>query len=93
MTSLKGQVKYSCAAGRFEKRVEAEHVVVTGIKAFYRWNIFKTNVDVWSGSSKDTKNGKTEIFCFNHVYPGGGGNALEWQEGVSGSSMDSQKVP
>ena len=24
MTSLKGQVKYSCAAGRFEKRVKAE---------------------------------------------------------------------
>ena len=25
--------------------------------------------------------------------PGGGGGALEWQEGVSGSSMDSQKAP
>ena len=24
MTSLKGQVKYLCAAGRFEKRVKAE---------------------------------------------------------------------
>ena len=24
MTSLKGQVKYSCAVGRFEKRVKAE---------------------------------------------------------------------
>ena len=24
---------------------------------------------------------------------GGGGGALEWQEGVSGSSMDSQKAP
>ena len=24
MTSLKGQVKYSCTAGRFEKRVKAE---------------------------------------------------------------------
>ena len=24
MTSLKGQVKYSCVAGRFEKRVKAE---------------------------------------------------------------------
>ena len=24
MTSLKGQVKFSCAAGRFEKRVKAE---------------------------------------------------------------------
>ena len=24
MTSLKGQVKYSCAAGRFEKQVKAE---------------------------------------------------------------------
>ena len=23
----------------------------------------------------------------------GGGGALEWQEGVSGSSMDSQKAP
>ena len=24
---------------------------------------------------------------------GGGGGALEWQEGVSGSSMDTQKAP
>ena len=24
---------------------------------------------------------------------GGGGGALEWQEGVSGSSMDTQKPP
>ena len=25
--------------------------------------------------------------------PGAGGGALEWQEGVSGSSMDTQKAP
>ena len=25
MTSLKGQVKYSCARGRFEKQVKAEY--------------------------------------------------------------------
>ena len=40
MTSLKGQVKFSCAAGRFEKRVKAEFSNVsymlffTGIKHF-----------------------------------------------------------
>ena len=40
MTLLKGQVKYSCAEGRFEKRVKAEfnnvklHIVFTGIKYF-----------------------------------------------------------
>ena len=32
------------------------------------WNILETNVDLWSGNSKDTKSGKTKIFCFNHVY-------------------------
>ena len=29
ITSLKGQVKYSCAAGRFEKRVKAEFINVS----------------------------------------------------------------
>ena len=29
MTSLKGQVKYSCATGRFEKRVKAEFSIVS----------------------------------------------------------------
>ena len=28
---------------------------------------------------------------YSMIHPGGG--ALEWQEGVSGSSMDSQKAP
>ena len=27
------------------------------------------------------------------IYDRRGGGALEWQEGVSGSSMDTQKVP
>ena len=29
MTSLKGEVKYSCAAGRFEKRVKVEFINVS----------------------------------------------------------------
>ena len=28
-----------------------------------------------------------------HVYANPGGGALNWQEGVSGSSMDTQKPP
>ena len=31
------------------------------------------------------------VIYVSRIYPGGG--ALEWQEGVSGSSMDTQKAP
>ena len=63
MTSLKGQVKYLCAAGRFEKQVKAEFSNVSYMLFLPELRIlaveyFETNVDV---NSKDTKNGKTDI--------------------------------
>ena len=57
MTSLKGQVKYWCAAGLFEKWVKAElsniklHVVFTRIKHFSGGIVLKPNADVLSGNS------------------------------------------
>ena len=36
---------------------------------------------------------KSQEYAHAHVGPGRGGVALEWQEGLSGSSMDSQKAP
>ena len=74
MTSLKGQVKYLCAVGRLEKQMKAGfskvklHNVFTGIKHFSSGIFLKPMLMYDQEVVKIQKNGKTEIFCFNHVY-------------------------
>ena len=67
--SLKGQVKYSCATGRFEKWVKAElsNVSYYRIKHFSGGIFLKPMLMYDQGVVKIQKMGK-QIFCFNHVY-------------------------
>ena len=71
--SLKGQVKYSCAAERFEKRVKAEFsnvsytLFLTGIKHFTGGIFSKPMLMYDQGVVKIQKKGK-QRYCFNHVY-------------------------
>ena len=74
MTSLKSQVKYSCAAGCFEKQVKAEFSNVsymvfffTGIKHFSGGIFLKPVLMYDKGVVKTQRIGK-QLLCFNHVY-------------------------
>ena len=73
VTQRSGQIFMYC--GTFEKRVKAKFSNVsytlffTGIKHFSSGISFKPMLMYDQGIvGKDTKNEKTDIFCFNHVY-------------------------